>query len=199
MLWPPAVLRRDLRGKIFGERGNFLGAFAQRRQSDRKNVDAVIQVGAERSLPDHFLEVAMRGDDHARIHRDGLVSADALNFSLFQHAQQFGLHRERHVANFIQKKRAARGLLEFSDVARGRAGERTFFVAEEFRLDQLSGHGGAIERHERPGMPRAFLVDRSRDQFLARAGLSLDRDARFAGRDALHLRHQPLHRRARTR
>ncbi len=82
----------------------------------------------------------------------------------FQHAQQLGLHGERHVADFVQKKRAAGGLLEFSDVPRGRAGEGTFFVAEQFRFDQLGGHGGAIERHERPGAPRAFLVNRARDR-----------------------------------
>jgi hypothetical protein len=78
-------------------------------------------------------------------------------------------------------------------VARGSAGEGAFFVPEQLRFDQLGGHSGAIESHERAGMARAFLMDRSRDQFLARAGLALNCDAGFAGRDAFHLRHEPLH------
>ncbi len=99
----PSVLRGDLCGKIFREDGNLFGPLPQRRQDDRKYVDAMKQIRAERSLPDHFLEIAMRCNNHARVHRNRLVPADALNFALLQNAQKFRLHGQGHVANFIQE------------------------------------------------------------------------------------------------
>jgi len=72
-------------------------------------------------------------------------------------------------------------------------------VAEQLRFDQLARHSCAIERHERPGTARAFLVNGARDELLARAGFALDRYARFTGRDALHLRQQNAPSRVRPR
>ena len=121
-------------------------ALAQRRQHNRKHENAVVEILAKSSLPDLLFQIAMRRDDDAHVHGKRLVAADALDFAFFQHAQQFRLHRERHVANFVEEQRAVMGLLEFSDVARGRAGERAFFVAEQLRFHQLGGNRGAIQR-----------------------------------------------------
>ncbi len=65
----------------------------------------------------------MRGDDHANVNADGLGRADALDFAFFEHAQQLGLHGQRHVADFVEEERSVLGLLEFADVPPGRAGE----------------------------------------------------------------------------
>ena len=54
----------------------------------------------------------------------------------------------------------------------GRAGERAFFVAEEFGFDQLGRHRRAVERNERPVAARALLMQRARDQLLSRAGFA---------------------------
>ena len=99
--------------------------------SQRENVDAMVQILAERALLDQFVEIAVRRHDHANVHRNGAIAADALHLALFQHAQQLRLHHQRHVADFVQKQRAVIGLLELADVARQRAGERSLFVAEQ--------------------------------------------------------------------
>ena len=135
----------------------------------------------------------MRGDDHAHVHRDRAIAADALDLAFFQHAQQFGLHQNRHVADLVQEQRAVVGLLELADVPGGRAGEAAFFVAEEFAFDQLGGHRRAVQGDERPAFARAALVQRARDQLLAGAGFAQDADARLAGRHAVHLRHHAPH------
>ena len=44
-----------------------------------------------------------------------LVAADAGEFAVLQHAQDFALERERHVADFVEEKRAAVALLEAAD------------------------------------------------------------------------------------
>ena len=107
------------------------------------------QILAKLALLYQRFQIAMRRHHHAHIHRGRLVAADSLHFSLFQHAQQLGLHGQRHVADFVQKDRAALRLFKFADVPPGRAGERSFLVTEQFRLDQLRRNRGAIQRDER--------------------------------------------------
>ena len=54
-----------------------------------------------------------------------------------QHAQQFDLERERYVADFIEEKRAAIGAFNLTLGGLYSSGERAFFVAEEFALQQI--------------------------------------------------------------
>ena len=60
------------------------------------------------------LQIAVRRHHNAHIHRDRLAAADALHLALLQHAQQLGLHRQRHIADLIEKQRAAMRLLELA-------------------------------------------------------------------------------------
>ena len=83
----------------------------------------MIKIAAESSRFDQLLQIAMRGHHHAHVDGRGLVRADALHFALFKHAQQLGLHGERHVADLVEKKRAAVRLLELAGVPLRRAGE----------------------------------------------------------------------------
>ena len=101
-----------------------------------------------------------------------------------------------HVADFVEKERAAVGLFEFAEMVGGSAGEGAFFVAEEFGFDQFGGNGGAVECDECVFAARRFFVDRARDQFLAGAGFAEDADAGFAGGDAIDLGEELGHGRA---
>ena len=68
-------------------------------------------------------------------------------------------------------------------------------MSEQFGFDQFSRHRCAIKSHKRTSAARAFLVNGARDEFLARARLSLNGDAGFTRGDAFHLRQQTLHQR----
>ena len=129
----------------------------------------------------------MRGHEDADVHADGFVSTDTLDLAFFQNAQELGLHGDGHVADFVKKQSAAIGLLEFPEMFGGRAGERAFFVAEELRLDEFGGNGGAVESDERVFVARGFLVNGARDKLFAGASLAEDADASFAGGDAVDL------------
>src|SRR5271166_4289681 len=135
----------------------------------------------------------MRRNYDSNVHGDRLIAADALDFAFFEHAQQFRLHVQRHVADLIEEDRALIGLLELADVAPRGAGERSFLVAEEFRFDELGRNGGAVESNEWSGGAGAFFMDGARDQFLSGSSLAQDAHARFAGRDTLQLRHHAAH------
>src|SRR5258708_36652966 len=91
-----------------------------------------------------LFQVAMRGDNYAHVPFHRRVAAYPLDFALLQNAQEFRLHGQRHIADFVQKQSAVAGLLELAYMTARSAGERTFFVAKQFRLDQLSGNSSAI-------------------------------------------------------
>ena len=121
---------------------------AQRRQPDRERVDAVVEIFAEPAVADELLERPVGRRDQAEVDRDRLVAAEALEAPLLEHAQQLGLRDERHVADLVEEQRAVVGQLEAARLAIVRAGERAFFVAEDFRLEQRVGQRRAVDRLE---------------------------------------------------
>jgi len=122
----------------------------------------VEKIPAEGALLHQVLKVSVRSDKHADVYSNRLIASDTLHFPFFKNAQQFRLHRNGHVANFIEKERAAFRLLEFANVFCRRARERSLFVAEEFRFDQLRGDRGAIQRNEGIVMALRLLMNGSR-------------------------------------
>src|SRR6185437_11969643 len=72
-----------------------------------------------------------------------------------QHAQQLHLHGGAHVADLIEKQRAAFGDLEAAFAGRDGAGEGALLVTEELRLEELGGNGAAVDGDERPVAARA--------------------------------------------
>ena len=91
-----------------GERRNVLAAFAQWRDFNRKDAQAIEKVLAEPAGIDLFLQVAIGRGDDANVDFAGAGVADALQFLLLQNAQQLRLHRERHFADFVEEQACRR-------------------------------------------------------------------------------------------
>jgi hypothetical protein len=81
------------------------------------------------------------------------MAADPVELAVGQDAQQAGLEFRRHVADFVEKQRAAVGLLEAPPARGGGAGEGAALVAEQFGFEQVLGDGGRVEGDE--GLVRA--------------------------------------------
>ena len=84
-------------------------------------------------------------------------------------------------------------VLDFSDAAFVRAGKGTRFVAEKLTLDQVLGHGAAIDGNEVVGASGTVLVDITGQGILPRTGLTVQQDI---GGDIQHRvdgRHHFLH------
>src|ERR1700689_691454 len=154
----------------------------------------MIKVPPESAGFNKFLEFVMRGDHYPDIDRNGFGRPDALDLALLKHAEQLRLHGSRHVADLVQKERAAVSLLELACVPLRGASEGTFLVPEQLALDQLRRNRRAVEGDERPRRPVALLVQSARHQLLAGAGLTVYANARFARGDTLNLSHNPAHR-----
>lgn len=137
----------------------------------------------------------MGGADEPEIHCDRGFAAQALQPMFLQHTQQLGLHRQRHVADFVQEQGAALRLLEVAAPGLGRAGEGALFVAEQFGLDQALRNRRAIDRDEGRLAAGGMLMEHARHMLLADPGLAGDEQgvgvASEAGQgfgDALHRR-----------
>ena len=122
--------------------------------------------------------------------------ADALELALLQHAQQLHLQRRAHRPDFVEEQRALVRLLEPPLAVADRAGERAAHVAEQLGLEQRLGNRAAVERDEAVHAPRAVVVNRARDDFLAGAGLAGDENRAVGRRDGFEQLKQPRHRAA---
>ena len=104
------------------------------------------------------------------IRRSGLADLD--EFAAFEHAQQLGLQFDGHFSDFVEKQRSLVGLFEQPLFVLRRTRETAGAVAEEFAFEQLFGEGRAVDRHECLSGARPGLVDRLREDLLARSGLA---------------------------
>ena len=95
------------------------------------------------------------------------------------------MNRRVNLPDFIEKKRSALRLLEPADAPFMRAGERAFFVAEQFAFQKCRRECGAMHRHEWLLRARTQLVNRLRHKFLARAAFAANQNRRARRRDLL--------------
>ena len=149
-------------------------AVAQRRHANAHDVQPVVEIFAKRLRPHHLLKIFVGRSNDPYIDPDGLGAADALNLTLLQHSQNFGLGRECHVSNFVEENGAAVAQLKFTQPLHRGTRERTFLVTEQFALNEVVGNRRAVYRDEGFRRSVAMLPNRARDQFFARAALARD-------------------------
>ncbi len=90
------------------EEPDVLGAFTKRRQRDREDVQAVVQVRAKLAAPHHLEEILVGRRDHSHVHRQRpAAAAEPLDLLLLQRSQQLRLELERQVADLVQEQGAA--------------------------------------------------------------------------------------------
>ena len=166
-----------MRGHIFGQRldqrGDVGTAFAQGWDTQWQHVQPVKQVFTELASAHQCREVPRGGGDHAGVKGDDTVGAQRLNLALLQGAQEFGLQGQRHIADFVQKQRAAIGEFEFAVAPFALStGESAGRNTEKFGLQKCIGHGGDIDADQ--GATGAFGrgVNGMRQEFFARPGFA---------------------------
>ncbi len=150
--------------------------FPERRHSNGKLVEAVIEILAEATLFDFAKEILVGRGDHPHIDFPLGVRADGENRPLLQDPQEIPLEVHGHFADLIEEDRPPAGGLEEPALSAGRAGERAFDVAEEPRFEQGFRHGAAVDRFEGASCAAAVAVNGAGHQFLAGAGFAGDED-----------------------
>ena len=85
---------------------------AERRQPEREHVQPVEEIFAQLALLHGLDRIDVGGGDDAHVHRLLVPAAETAEPALLQHAQQLDLRRRRHLADLVEKQRAAIGQLE---------------------------------------------------------------------------------------
>ncbi len=129
-------------------------------------------------------EVAIGGGDDADVGVAGFVAAQTDDFAGLQDAQEFGLHGEGHVADFVEEECAAVGVLEDARALLVGAGEGTLTWPKSWSSRRVSLLAGAVEGDVAGGGAVAELVWTARAiSFLAGAALAGDEDGDVGGGD----------------
>src|SRR5665213_2744698 len=157
----------------------------KRWHTQRKDVEAVIQVGPKFVFVHHGLEVPVRGSHEADIRPDRACAAHSLEFLVLNGTQQFRLKFEWQLANLIKKQRTLVRQLEPSDLLRNRAREGALFMAEELTLQKAGGNRRAVYLDEAAFPARTEFVNRAGDEFFPRSGLPQDENSRICWRNDL--------------
>ena len=94
------------------------------------------------------------------------------------------MDRERHIADFIEEKRAAIRLLEAPGAAGDGPGEGALLMTEELAFQQIFRNRAAVDGDHLLLPPRAVFVHGLRDELLAGAAFPGDEDRRIRAGDA---------------
>ena len=91
----------------------------------------------------------------------------------------------RHLAELVEKMVPPSATLEVSPgfPVRLRPGERPVLIAEKLALHEIPRQRSTVHRHKRARCPRARVMDRLREEFLARAAFAEDEHRGVAPRD----------------
>jgi hypothetical protein len=123
----------------------------------------------------------------------GLVhAADTLEGALLQHAQELHLHVECHIADLVEKQRAAVGELETPHTGGERSGESALLVPEQLTFEELSRDGSAIDGDERTIGAAGQLVNTPRHELFAATRLAMDEHGAVIASDLPHQQIEPI-------
>jgi len=163
--------------EVVDEAWDIVLAFAQGGEVDGDDVEAIEQVLAEASGFHFFFKVSVAGGDKAHIHACGFNTSDALKRALLEGAQEFHLHFHGYFRNFVQEEGSSLRQLKAARFRVDSTRKGAAFIAEELRLHQVLGDGGAINFNKGLGVAGGALVEGRSDQLLARPGLSRNKDS----------------------
>ena len=183
-----AEAAREFQQKMLGQKLNVRHPAAQRRQYESEDVEPIVEILAEGVLAHGFLKVLVRRGDDAHRHRTARLAADAGHLAVLEQAQERNLRVHRHLAELVEKNGPAVRKLEFPRLpGPARPGERPVLIAEKLALHEIPRQRSTVHRHKRARCPRARVMDRLREEFLARAAFAEDEHRGVAPRDGFGL------------
>src|SRR5271154_6864313 len=95
-----------------------------------KYIEAIEQILAKNIFEHGLFQIAVRGGYDAHLNMHGLPASETPEFLVLQNLQQLGLETQIHVADFIQKQRAAVCQFENTGLALIGSGESAAFIAK---------------------------------------------------------------------
>jgi hypothetical protein len=166
----------ELFEEMYGQEEEVSGSFSKRRELDGDDHESVVEVFAEVTPEDFEEGVFVCGGDDADIRGKGFGVANALEGSVLEKSEEFGLQVRAHIADFVEEEGATVGGFAASDMTSDSACEGAFFVSEELAFEEFPGDGGAVDGDKGFFGPLAAGMDGACDEFLTGAALAGDKD-----------------------
>src|SRR5271154_1168162 len=145
----PVHAPRKLPGKVPDQQRNILAAIPERRQQNRKNIQAIKQVGSELMVRNHFREIAVCRRNQTSVALQRTRAPEPLELALLQNAQQLRLQFQRYFADLVQENRSTAREFKAPDALRDRAGESASLMAEDLAFEQSRWNRRAVQFDER--------------------------------------------------
>ena len=98
----PGMLGAHLAKQQLNEVRNVFLVFAQRRHMDVEDIEAIVEIAAQLPAGHGFIGHFVGGGEDAHIHRRLDLASQAAQLVVFQHAQQLGLRRDRHLTDLVK-------------------------------------------------------------------------------------------------
>src|SRR2546421_8802765 len=92
---------------MFGKQWNVVRPEAERRERNRYDVEAVVEVLSKTPIRNRFGQIPIRRRNHPDIDFDVACSAHPSELTFLDHTQKLDLHRRRRIADFIEENAAA--------------------------------------------------------------------------------------------
>jgi len=174
------VLFRVKGKEMLDQRQDILGSFPERLDVYGNDIQTIVQILPEFSLPDHLGEIDIGGRHDPHVHRYGRRPAKALDLPVLEGVQQFRLDLQGDFADLVEEHGPVAGDFEHSLLALG-AGvrESPSFISEKLRFQQGGRKGGAVDFHERPQLlPGTVFMYVFRDDVFSHAGFARNENGR---------------------
>lgn len=163
----PVLLVTEALEKALRQDQDVHAALAKRRQMQRNNVQAIVQILTKTPGSDLAFQISVGGGHDADIYLLAARASHALDFLFLQNPQNLDLQTQIHLADFIKKNGAA--VRQFKPARPGAdgVGECPLFMPEKFAFQQFLGNGAAIDGHKGTVRPAAVGMQGPHKQFLA--------------------------------
>src|SRR3989304_5433282 len=168
------VLLREAPQEVVDQQRKIRASLAQRWNENRDYIKPVIETLPQLSRFNERLQRSVAGGQDSDVDLDRTAGAHLLVFSLLKHAQELRLQVQGKVADLVEEERPPVGQLKTPLARSYGAGDRAFFMAEQFRFEQRFRQRRAVDLDQRTARSWAGKVDGLGNQLFSRARFAAD-------------------------
>ena len=144
--------------KIFCQQNDILSTITQRWKMKLDGIQAIKEVLPECSFSHLLTQMGIRSRQNSHIHMAHLIGTNALGLPLFNHRQEFLLHRQVQISNLIQKESTAIRRFYSSFLRIPCIRKRPLLVTEKFTLEKILRDTTQVDIHKRLPSPVRKLM-----------------------------------------
>ena len=116
-------------------------------------IQPIEEVLPECSFSHLLTQMGIRSRQNSHIHMAHLIGTNALGLPLFNHRQEFLLHRQVQISNLIQKESTAIRHLNSSFLRIPGIRKRPLLVSEKLALEKILRNATQVDIHKRLSCP----------------------------------------------